>query len=280
VSGQDGTLKSTSPEKRGSLGGHVLVASCACLLTVAIVGSAVFLAFRVYDRYRWGTQVQNAVASLQHRTAEELAELAAQVKASPKLTRLVLPEVLRTLRDSKSEQQQCSAIRILRAFVEDKSVERALFRLRRDDRESVAAAAVEALAGMLPPERAASALGRCLDPLEADQVVDSVIDEACAGLFSLGKVGRLEIEGRLPLLSADRRVWLVGYVSRQGGSHCRAWLEMLRRDGENRVREAAGQALQLVGAESGEATRGDDKDNDRRSWEGIAESSRHGPRGV
>ncbi len=206
--------------------------------------------------------------------------MAAQVKASPKLTRLVLPEVLRTLRDSKSEQQQCSAIRILRAFVEDKSVERALFRLRRDGRESVAAAAVEALAGMQPPERAAAALGRCLVPLEADPVVDSVIDEACAGLFSLGKVGRLEIEERLGLLSADRRVWLVGFVSRQGGSHCRAWLEMLRRDGEDRVREAAGRALHLVGGESGEATRGDDEDNDRRNWDGIVESSRGGSRGV
>jgi hypothetical protein len=280
VSGQDGTLKSTSPEKRGSLGGHVLVASCACLLTVAIVGSAVFLAFRVYDRYRWGTQVQNAVASLQHRTAEELAELAAQVKASPKLTRLVLPEVLRTLRDSKSEQQQCSAIRILRAFVEDKRVEKALFRLRRDGRENVAAAAVEALAGLRPPEQAASLLGRCLDPAEKGLVVDSVIDEACAGLFGLGEVGRLEIEKRLSSLSADRRVWLVGYVSRQEDLHRRPWLEMLRRDGEGRVRRAAGQALRLVDGQAGGAARAHGEQHGWWHLPDVGEADRRGPRGA
>jgi len=246
----------TAQAKRGGAWGHVLVAACACLLTVAIVGSAAFLTYRIYDRHQWRIRVRSVVASLQNRTPEELSEKAAQVKASPKLARLVLPEVLKSLRDSKSEQQQCSAIRIMQVFVDHKSVEKTLFRLRRDGRESVAAAAINALANVQPPEHAAEVLGRCLDDVKTRMVVDAVVDEACACLYGLGEAGLHEMRKRIPLLTVDRRIWLVGYVRDKGGPHCRAWLEMLQADSEERVRKAAGDALGFAENKSNIPVRG------------------------
>lgn len=236
-------------EKRaadGGVWGHVLVAVGACVLTVAIVGSAVFLVYRVYYREQLQAQVREVVESLQNRTPAELAEKAAQVKAHPKLAQLVLPEVLRSLRDSKSEQQQCCAIEILKTFLDNRPVEKALFKLRRDSRERVAGAAVAALADLNPPARAAEILGACLDDVPQRAVGDAVVDEACAGLFRLGEAGREQMRKRLALLSIDRRVWLVGYVQQATGGDRRAWLEMLRGDPEERVRATAEQALQSL----------------------------------
>ena len=226
--------------------GHVLVGVGACALTVAIVGSAAFLAYRVYYRQQLRAQVREVVESLQNRTPAELAEKAAQVKAHPKLAQLVLPEVLRSVRDSKSEQQQCSAIEILKTFLDHRQVEKALFRLRRDSRERVAGTAVAALAGLAPPEHAAEVLGACLDDVPQHAVGDAVVDEACGGLFRLGEAGREQMRQRLGLLSVDRRIWLVGYVRQAGGGDRRAWLEMLRGDADERVRATAEQALQSL----------------------------------
>jgi hypothetical protein len=186
------------------------------------------------------------VTSLQNRTPEELAERAAEVKSHPKVARLVLPEVLKSLRDSKSEQQLCSAIRVLRVFLDQRQVEKALFRLRYDGRENVAAAAVEALGHLRPAEHAADVLGRCLGDMETVPVMDAVIDEVCAGLFRLGEAGRSQMEQRLPLLSVERRVWLVGYVMEWGRNGGRPWLEMLLLDDDIHVRSAAEEALRSM----------------------------------
>ncbi len=233
---------------RSSLLGHVLVAACACALTVAIAGSGAYLAFQIYRRHTLSTQVRDVVASLQNRTPGELAEQAARVKAKPKLARLVLPEVLASLKDSRSEQQQYSAIQILRAFLNHARVERALFRLRQDGRETVAAAAVEALSELSPPEHAAEVLGRCLGDTENSTFVGAAVDEACAGLLRLGDIGREEMENRLSVLSVERRVWLVGYVQEKGGMQRRAWLQMLLLDADQRVRGAAAEALVAPGS--------------------------------
>ena len=244
---ENGTVPS-SDGWRGSFLGHVLVAACACALTVAIAGSGAYLAYQFYRRHALNTQVRSVVTSLQNRTPAELAEQAARVKAKPKLARLVLPEVLASLRDSRSEQQQYSAIQILRAFLNHESVERALFELRQDGRETVAAAAVEALGELSPPAHAAEVLGRCLADVEKKTIVDAAIDEACAGLVRLGEVGREEMENRLLSLSVERRVWLVGYVQKKGGGRRRPWLQMLLLDEEERVRGAAAKALDALGA--------------------------------
>lgn len=232
--------------EQGGVAGHVLVAACACVLTVAIVGSAAFLTYNIYSRLTLRSQVRSIVASLQNRTPDELAQKAAQVKDRPKVARVVLPEVLKSLRDSTSEQQQYSAIQILQVFVDHKRVEQALFQLRRDGRERVAAAAVRALTGLQPPQRAAAVLGRCLDDVKSHGVVAAVVDEACAGLYRLGPSGREEMQGRLSSLSVDRRIWLAGYVGSEGGPQRRAWLEMLRSDGDEKVRAAAERRLQAM----------------------------------
>ncbi|MBN2561454.1 MAG: hypothetical protein JXQ75_11050 [Phycisphaerae bacterium] len=240
--------------RHGSLWGHVLVAACACVLTVAIIGSAAFLTYRVYSRYRMQAQVRSVVASLQNRTPDELAEKAAQIRAHPKVARLVLPEVLKSLRHSRSEKQQCSVIQILKVFLDDRHVEQALFHLRRDSREDIAAAAVEALGNLEPAERAADVVGRCLDDVKTHAVVDAAVDEACAALVKLGEAGRREMEKRLAVLSVDRRVWLVGYVCEAGGTERDEWLKMLRSDGDERVRTAAAAALRSVASGDGVST--------------------------
>jgi hypothetical protein len=168
------------------------------------------------------------------------------VKKRPKAARVVLPEILRSLRQSKSEQQQCSAIQLLSAFTEYKQVQKTLFRLRKDPRESVAAAAVQALGDAEPAERTVAMMGRCLEDAKAGAVVDAVVDEACACLYRLGEVGRKEMQRRLPMLSVGRRVWLVGYVDAMGGPGHKAWLDMLRNDSAEEVRAAAEQALLMI----------------------------------
>lgn len=227
---------------RDGFWGHLLVAVCACVLTVAIAGSAVFLVYRLYVQREMRSHVRTVVESLQNRTPEELAQRIEDVKARPKLASLVLPEVLKSLKDSKSEQQQCSAIEVLRVFVNHQQVEKALFKLRRDSREGVAASAVAALGDLQPPERAAEVLGRCLDDADGGRVVDAVVDEACAGLLRLGEPGRLALQKRLAVLSVDRRLWLVGYACEAGGPHRQAWLDMLLQDTDERVRMAAQRA--------------------------------------
>lgn len=240
-------LKTTVAPQRSGFWAHALVAVCACILTVAIVGSIVFLGYRVYRHQQLRGQVRAAIAALQNRTPEEVAERAAEVHAHPKTASMVLPEVLKNLQESKSEQQQCSAIGILRWFVNDRQVERALFRLRRDSREGVAATAVAALGDIRPPERAAGVLGQCLDDAPAREVVDAVVDEACAALLQLGEAGRQEMERKLGKLSAARRVWLVGYVAALGGGQRESWLTMLSQDGDAGVRAAAVRAKAELG---------------------------------
>ena len=234
---------SSAGAPRAGLVGHLLVAVCACLLTVAIAGSGVFLVYRLYVQRELRVQVRAVVDSLQNRTSEELAERIARVRTHPRLASLVLPEVLKNLKNSRSEQQQCSAIQVLRVFVNDRQVEKALFKLRRDGREDVAAAAVAALGDIRPPERAAEVVGRCLEDVPSGAVAKAVVDEACAALVRLGEPGRREMQRRLGLLSVDRRIWLVTYVSEQGAEERRPWLEMLRQDGEARVRSAADEIL-------------------------------------
>lgn len=223
--------------------GHILVAIGACALTVAICGSGVFLIYRIYTRYQLRAQVREVLASLPNRTPEEIEERAAQVHARPKMARLVLPEVLHSLRSSGSEQQQYATILVLRHFVDNKEVEKALFRLRRDGRATVSAAAVEALSDLRPPERAAAVLGQMLDEAETSPLTPAAIDEVCAGLVRLGEIGRQAMEPRLAKLSVDRRLWLTKYVDHRAGGERVPWLTLLLRDPSERVRNAARAAL-------------------------------------
>ncbi len=225
--------------KRGGVFGDILVAVCACVLTVAIVGSAVYLSWKLYDRYRWREQIRTVIASLENRTPAELEERASQLKAMPKLARYVLPEIRMTLHQADSEEQLCAAIQIARAFVDQKKIKKALFRLRLSDHEAIAGAAVEALSRVEPVEEAASIMGQCLGDQGEYVIAAAAEDEACAGLVRLGELGRREMERHIGDLSQARRLWVVGYIRAMAPFDSSAWLEMFRADEDDEVRAAA-----------------------------------------
>lgn len=228
---------------RGTVWGHLFVSLSACLLTVSILGSAVFLAFKGYQRYQLSTRVRSFIDSLENRTPQELAERAAELKDRPKVAQHVLPELRRALGNARSDEQLAAMIEISRAFLSHKSIEKALFELRRDRREHVAGAAVAALSELEPPEYAAKVLGQCLEGADAGEISECVVDEACAGLLRQGGPGLEEMAGKISKLGVDRRIWIVGYVNTIGGPYRRAWLEMLAADGDARVASAARMAL-------------------------------------
>jgi hypothetical protein len=228
--------------------GDVLVAGCACLLTVAILGSGAYLAWKMWERHEVNTSVRSFVSSLQNRTPAELDERTAQLRSLPKVARYVVPEIRRTLREANSEAQMCAAIQIARAFVNDNSIKKSLFRLRRDEREGVAAAAVEALSRLTPPELAAGMLGECTVSDAHTPVCPAVLDEVCAGLIRLGAVGRTEMQKRLATFSVDRRVWLARYLKETDVGDRAEWLGLLRADADATVRAAAEDAAEPAGA--------------------------------
>ncbi len=229
-------------EKDGGLWSHVFVSLSACVLTVTIVGSSVFLAWRVYEQRQLKHRVQVIVSSLQNRTPQELDAHAALLKTKPRLAQYVLPEIINSIRNPVSEDQQCAAIQIAGVFLDHRNIEKTLFSLRSDYRERVSAAAVEVLADLSPPERAAEVMGQCL----ADARAAAAIDEACAALFRLGDPGREEMQTRLAELSIARRVWLVRFVSAIPDPQRQAWLRMLQSDPEERVRVDATAALDRI----------------------------------
>jgi len=220
----------------------VLVSLCACVLTVSIVGSVVFLAWRVHDRRQLKDRIKTFVSSLEDRTPEELAARANKLKAHPKVARFVLPELSKSIANARSEQQQWAAIEVSRAFLSDEKVQKTLLGLRSDLRERIAAAAVRALSETEPPQRAAELMGQCL----ADARTGAAVDEACAALYRLGEVGLKEMRKRLPGLPAGRRKWLVGYVDSVGGPARRDWMAMLAADQDAEVRSAAAKALERL----------------------------------
>jgi len=238
---------------RGGAGpwGHVLVSASACVLTVSILGSAVFLTHRLYSRHLLRQKVREFISSLDNRSPEELADRALQLKLRPKLAAHFLPEIAASLNAARSERQLCAAIQLSEAFLEHKRIRNALLGLRSDARENVAAAAVRALAQLQPPAEAAAVLGRCLEESRSGAVGPAAVDEAIAGLFHLGQPGLDEMKARLPLLSPDRRVWIAGYVNAAGGPYRRGWLELLGADPDKRVQEAG---LRALGASEGSET--------------------------
>lgn len=228
-------------EKGSSAGwfGPVLVAVTACILTVTILGSLGILGWRFYDRWQLKERVRTLVSSLENRTPEELAERAAQLKERPKVARYVLPQIRAAIARSPSEQQQWSAIRIGEAFINDRSMEESLFKLRKSPRERIAAEATRILSLVEPASHAAELLGKCL----IEGRCGAVRDEACAGLMRLGEVGRVEMQKHLSELNVGRRLWLVRYVNDRGGASRQAWLQMLAKDEDTAVRTAATNAL-------------------------------------
>lgn len=234
----DVMMARSGPAKPGGVWGHVLVSVSACLLTVSILGSAVILAYKGYRRYEVNQKVRSFIASLENRTPQELEERIEELKRRPKVAERVLPELRRALRSARSEGQLAATIQVCRAFIDDASIEEALFELRTDPREGASAAAVAVLADVTPAERACAMLGQCLEDAGRSGP-EAVVDEAVRGLFVLGGPGLEEMKRRLAQLSVERRAWIAGYVDAVGGPFRRAWLEMLAADEDAGVRVAA-----------------------------------------
>lgn len=223
--------------KGKGIAGDILVAASACILTISIAGSAVYLGYRAYDRRVQQARVDAFVNSLEHRTTAELAADADQLHGKPKLAKYVLPRILASIRTENDERRQIASMRIAWAFLDSQKVRRTLHDMRRSPRESVAAAAVDALAHITPPAEAAHWLGQCLDVNTG-----AVIDAVCAGLVSLGESGRFELKGKIEQLSVDRRIWLAGYIAAHPVDDRDKWLDLIAMDSDARVREAVAAA--------------------------------------
>ncbi|HWL93013.1 MAG TPA: hypothetical protein VNT79_05730 [Phycisphaerae bacterium] len=253
------------PRQQGGLWGHLFVSICACLLTVSIVGSAAYLVWRVVDRRQIRDRVEAFVASLESRTPEELAERARSLKQLPKVARHVLPEIIRTIRQSKSENRQRAAVEISKAFLDNDAIVKTLSALAADPRETIAAAAVEVLSELQPPQRAAEIVGRCL----RSATTAAARDEACAALHRLGEPGRREMEKGMGGLSIGRRLWLVRYVDAAGTPNRAAWLALLKADAAEQVRTAAEAALAGRGAAEIESTATSPATGTRAAEQGV-----------
>ncbi len=230
-------IKPQMPRK--GIGGDILVAVSACILTVSIAGSAVYLGYRAYDRRAQQERVDAFVNSLEHRTAAELAADAEQLHSKPRLAKYVLPRILASIRTENDERRQIASMRIAWAFLENPKVRRTLHDMRASERESVAAAAVEALGHITPPADAAQALGECLDVSTG-----AVVDAVCAGLVSLNEHGRAVMKAKLGSFSVDRRVWIAGYIASHSVDNRDKWLDLLSLDTDARVRDAVEAARQ------------------------------------
>lgn len=232
-----GIMKPGAPRK--GIGGDILVAVSACILTVSIAGSAVYLGYRAYDRRIQQERVDAFVNSLEHRTAAELEADAAQLHSKPKLAKYVLPRILASIRTENDERRQIASMRIAWAFLDNPKVRRTLHDMRASPRESVAAAAVEALAHITPPAEAAQALGDCLDVSTG-----AVVDAVCAGLVSLNEHGREVMKLKLGSFTVDRRIWIAGYIASHVVDNRDKWLDLLGGDSDLRVKEAVEAARQ------------------------------------
>lgn len=232
------TPETAPANRRESWAGHLLVAVSACVLTISIVGSGIFLVWKAHDRLQRKEKVRLFIASLENRTDSELDQDIQGLKSRPALASYFIPELTDNLSHPRSERHMLAMVQSCRAFLSHQRIQRALFALHADPRETIAAEAVAVLSEVQPPSRAAEWLGRCLDvPTYA------VVDEVCVGLTRLGDPGRTELARHLERLTIDRRIWLVNYLRTVGGETSRPGLEILRADPEPRVRDAAIRAL-------------------------------------
>ncbi len=209
------------------------VAGLACVLTVGIAGSAAFLVLHWIEQSRWELRIQRFVEGLQFRTPAELAASVHQLKQRPALAERVLPVVLRRARHSSAPPPlRLAALRVARAFIgNDERIARVFFRLRNLPEEYLAAEAVEGLAGLQPPAKAADMLGRCL---QEEGVSAAVVDVVCERLISLGGDGRVAMSQHLVHLSADRVRWIVGLVNHRRPPDADEWLIMLAQEADRR----------------------------------------------
>jgi len=216
--------------------GPVFVMLASTVLTITILGSAVYLGVRFYEKKRREREIQNFVQALPNRSPAELAEQARELQQRKGVQQYLLPEIRRTMLAGQTEQQRWSAIRISEAFLESKGVRKTLRRTARLPQERLAAEATRVLSRAKPPEAAAELMTTCLK----DAICPAVVDEACAAFYDLGEVGLNSITQCADELSSGRKLWLVRYVAEQERTdNQQQWLAWLSKASDEAVQEAA-----------------------------------------
>ena len=210
------------------------IAVMSCILTVAILGSGIFLYVRWQRSRDEQARITTFVNGLQNLSPEQLRTSADELSKRPRMARRVLPRVMGRARGRATPAERLAAVRFLARFAGDRpDVADALYGLRRNADEGVAAEAAAALAAITPRDAAAARLASCLDAPAQPAVVDVVIDE----LLKLDSTGRAALEARMPLLSPDRRMWVVGLVMDRRPADHRQWLELFAADPDADVRK-------------------------------------------
>jgi len=218
----------------------MFVMLASTVLTITILGSAVYLGVRFYEKKRREREIQNFVQALPNRSPAELAEQARELHQRKGVQQYLLPEIRRTMLAGQTEQQRWSAIRISEAFLESNGIRKTLGRIAGYPQERLAAEATRVLSQAKPPETAAELMTTCLK----DAICPAVVDEACAAFYRLGDVGLNSIQQCADELSIGRKLWLVRYVSEQGDSdQQRQWLGWLAKAADESVQQAAQAAI-------------------------------------
>ena len=239
-------MTTVTPRKSGWLG-PIFVTVASAILTITILGSAVYLGVRFYEKRRRETEIQSFVHSLPNRSPDELAAQAEQLQQRKGVRRYLLPEIQRTMLTGPTEQQRWSAVRISEAFLESKGIRKTLVRIStlppESVQERVAAEATRVLGKVRPPEEAARLIRSCLSANSCP----AVVDEVCAALFGLGPVGLETAKACSMELSEGRKLWLVRYISEQGDiERQREWLNWLAANDHAAVAKAATDALSTL----------------------------------
>jgi len=216
--------------------GPIFVMLASTILTITILGSAVYLGVRFYEKKRREREIQNFVQALPNRSPAELAEQARELQQRKGVQQYLLPEIRRTMLAGQTEQQRWSAVRISEAFLESKGVRKTLSRIAAFPQERLAAEATRVLSRAQPPELAAELMTNCLK----NAICPAVVDEVCAALYDLGEVGFNSITQCSDELSVGRKLWLVRYVSEQERSESQQkWLAWLSKASDDAVQQAA-----------------------------------------
>src|SRR5262245_30710669 len=105
------TPASPEPREPGLLARAAMIV-LACVLTVSIAGSALFLwqaRSRAHDRY---ARIQKFVDRLGLLSPQEIAERAAALRETPEDARRVIPAVLKRLRHERSPRLRLACVRL------------------------------------------------------------------------------------------------------------------------------------------------------------------------
>lgn len=81
----------------------MFVMLASTVLTITILGSAVYLGVRFYEKKRREREIQNFVQALPNRSPAELAEQARELHQRKGVQQYLLPEIRRTMKRARAD---------------------------------------------------------------------------------------------------------------------------------------------------------------------------------